>query len=318
MERSLMKRLSWFLGWLLGLFLVLTPAACSAANPPLGLQPPLTSGNPPPQLKPKRPMIDPPHLKPKPNRPAASPTGKLQPFFDRESQSEQLRVPSGRSVDATPPLPQLNKFDQAVLTICGEFGSRVAVADVRRMFEQNPAVVKQIQQAVDGAILPGRSGKAAFLDDLVQIWTENHAFSHIFCGEIKDDGKIGGLHYAGRYAQLQQQGVAGRLADNQAREEVAEGAVYTVGVEIKIGNRIVRDQQKGYAYPSDTAEILIDGTWAFKQFQPGRTDGTQSCRYTVEDGAAPIFEMIFVKTDRAIITLYPDATPARSQPRCKI
>jgi hypothetical protein len=69
-------------------------------------------------------------------------------------------------VDATPPLPQLNKFDQQVLAVCGEFGARVEAADVRRLFERSPAVVQRIG--------------------------------------------IGGLHYVGRYAQLQQQGKAGQ------------------------------------------------------------------------------------------------------------
>jgi Bacterial EndoU nuclease len=219
-------------------------------------------------------------------------------------------------VDATPPLPPLNQFDQQVLAVCGEFGSLVGPGDVRRLFEQSPAVVKRIKQAVDGAIFARRTSPAEFLDDLVQIWTENHAFSHIFCGEMKGEG-IGGLHYVGRYAQLQQQGKGGRLPDNQSQEEVQEGAIYTVGIELQARGRILRDRKKGYAYPSDAAELLEDGTWAFKQFQPGQTDGTRSCLYTVNDPDAKPFDMVFVKTDRAIVTLYPDATPSRSQPHCK-
>jgi hypothetical protein len=310
MLRSLMKPLGLFLGWLLGLLLVLTPTACSAANPPMGIAPPLRSGRPAPQLKakPDRPLSKP--------APAAQKNMEFQPFFDRESQSEQLRSPTGRSVDATPPLPQLNKFDQQVLAVCGEFGSRVEAADVRRLFAQSPAVLKQIQQAVNGEIFPGRDRPSEFLDDLVQIWTENHAFSHIFCGEMKGEG-IGGLHYVGRYAQLQQQGQAGRLGDNQSEEEVAEGAVYTVGIELQVRGRVLRDRKKGYAYPSDAAELLEDGTWAFKQFQPGQTEGTRSCLYSVNDPDAQPFVMVFVKTDRAIVTLYPDATPPYNQPRCQ-
>jgi Bacterial EndoU nuclease len=315
MWRQIIDRGRWLLGLLLGLLLVLTPAAC-AANPPLGLTP-----APPLQPKPQR-AAPPPKLKAKTTRPIAKPSPvqpdnmEFQPFFDRESQSEQLRSPTGRSADATPPLPKLNKFDQSVLAVCGEFGSRVEAADVRRLFAQSPDVVKQIKQAVDGEIFAGRDHPSEFLDDLVQIWTENHAFSHIFCGEIKGAG-IGGLHYVGRYAQLQQQGQAGRLADNQSEEEVAEGAVYTVGIELQVRGRILRDRKKGYAYPSDAAELLEDGTWAFKQFQPGQTEGTRSCLYSVNDPDATPFDMVFVKTDRAIVTLYPDATPPRNQPHCE-
>jgi hypothetical protein len=116
---------------------------------------------------------------------------------------------------------------------------------------------------------------------------------------------------------LQQQGQAGRLADNQSEEEVAEGAVYTVGIELQARGRVLRDRKKGYAYPSDAAELLEDGTWAFKQFQPGQTEGTRSCLYSVNDPDATPFDMVFVKTDRAIVTLYPDATPPRNQPHCE-
>jgi Bacterial EndoU nuclease len=309
MRRQIIDRWRWCFSMLLGLLLVLTPTACSAANPPMGITPSLRSGNPPPELKakPDRPQTEP--------LPVSQKNMELQPFFDRESQSEQLRSPVGRSVDATPPLPKLNQFDQQVLAVCGEFGSRIEAADVRRLFEQSPAVVKQIKQAVNGEIFPGRDRPSEFLDDLVQIWTEHHAFSHIFCGEMKGEG-IGGLHYIGRYAQLQQQGKAGRLRNNQSEEEVQEGAVYTVGIELQARGRVLRDRKKGYAYPSDAAELLEDGTWAFKQFQPGHTDGTRSCLYTVNDPDAKPFEMVFVKTDRAIVTLYPDATPPRSQPHC--
>jgi Bacterial EndoU nuclease len=313
-RRPIGDRGRWLWSALLGLLLVLTPTACQAANPPLGL-------TPAPQLKPPPVLKSPPVLQSKPvlkspPAPIKRDPMKFQPFFDRQSQSEQLRSPEGRSVDATPPLPTLNQFDQQVLAVCGEFGSLVGSGDVRRLFEQSPAVVKRIKQAVDGAIFAGRSRPAEFLDDLVQIWTENHAFSHIFCGEMKGEG-IGGLHYVGRYAQLQQQGKAGRLPDNQSQEEVQEGAIYTVGIELQARGRILRDRKKGYAYPSDAAELLEDGTWAFKQFQPGQTDGTRSCLYTVNDPDAKPFDMVFVKTDRAIVTLYPDATPSRSQPHCK-
>jgi Bacterial EndoU nuclease len=314
MRRQIIDRGRWLWSALLGLLLVLTPTACQAANPPLGL-------TPAPQLKPPPVLKSPPVLQSKPllqspPAPIKRDSMKFQPFFDRQSQSEQLHSPEGRSADATPPLPTLNQFDQQVLAVCGEFGSLVGPGDVRRLFEQSPAVVKRIKQVVNGAIFAGRSRPAEFLDDLVQIWTQNHAFSHIFCGEMKGEG-IGGLHYVGRYAQLQQQGRAGRLPDNQSQEEVQEGAIYTVGIELQARGRILRDRKKGYAYPSDAAALLEDGTWAFKQFQPGQTEGTRSCLYTVNDPDATPFDMVFVKTDRAIVTLYPDATPSRSQPHCK-
>ncbi|WP_205472737.1 EndoU domain-containing protein [Agarivorans sp. Alg241-V36] len=53
------------------------------------------------------------------------------------------------------------------------------------------------------------------LEAWVSIWTSNNAFKHIFCGEPKaylKNGKmqfsLGGLHYAPRYQQAQENGWA--------------------------------------------------------------------------------------------------------------
>ncbi len=42
----------------------------------------------------------------------------LQPFFDQVNNPASVSFPSGQQADITPPPPQLNPFDEAVLKIC--------------------------------------------------------------------------------------------------------------------------------------------------------------------------------------------------------
>jgi hypothetical protein len=105
---------------------------------------------------------------------------------------------------------------------------------------------------------------------------------------------------------LQNEGIAGRLANNSQREEVIPGVIYTMGVEIKQGNRIVRDVIKGYGYLSNAEEILVDATKAFKL--QGNLEGT--CIFSAKDvNTGKTFPTVFVRKEKAIITYYPDATP---------
>ena len=114
------------------------------------------------------------------------------------------------------------------------------------------------------------------------------------------------MHFAGRYLQLQKEGIAGRLPNNSQREEVIPGVIYTMGVEIKQGNRIVRDVIKGYGYLSDASEMLVDATKAFKL--QGNTEG--NCIFNVKDAeTGRTFPTVFVRKEKAIVTYYPDATP---------
>lgn len=240
----------------------------------------------------------------------------LLPFFDQVNNPTTVGVPRNRQVDITPAPPSLNAFDQKVLQTCGAFGSKVNTVSLRRLFSEAPEVVQRIKQAVGGELFAGRRSDQQFRDDLVTIWSDRSGFEHIFCGQVRSSRQIGGLHFVGRYLQLQNQGVAGRLPNNARAEEVIEGEVYTLGVEARQGDRVVaRDTKKGYSYVSNAQEIFVDATQAFKAFRRNSA-GNQVCLFTVRDAAAPPFKAVFVKTNRAIVTFYPDATPKQGEASC--
>jgi hypothetical protein len=179
--------------------------------------------------------------------------------------------------------------------------------------EEHPDVLRQVKDAVGGELLAGRDTDAEFLDDLTTVWSSREGFEHIFCGELEGPTKIGGLHFFGRYLQLQNEGIGGRLPGNFMKEEVYPGMIQTVGVIIKKDGQTWIDDIKGYAVISDAQEMLVDATKAFKA--QGNAQG--ACLLPVQDDdTGKSYKAVFVKGSAqgaardAIITFYPDATPS--------
>ncbi|WP_044290709.1 EndoU domain-containing protein [Rivularia sp. PCC 7116] len=237
---------------------------------------------------------------------------ELLPFFDNQDNPVRVNYPSGAKLDITPPAPQLNSFDKAVLKTCGAIGTKVKPSEFKQLLSDYPEVLTNIQKATKGELLPGRRSKSEFVQDLTNIWFKNKGFEHIFCGEIYNANDIGGLHFYGRYLQLQNEKIGGRLPVNPGRQEVIPGVIYTMGVVIKQPNRIVRDEIKGYGYLSNAEELLVDITKVYKQQK--NTEG--ACIYQqLDKETGTSFPTVFVRKNRGIITFYPDATPRGK--RCK-
>ncbi|MGK7876332.1 MAG: EndoU domain-containing protein [Xenococcaceae cyanobacterium] len=237
-----------------------------------------------------------------------SPPAALLPFFDTVDNPVVPGFPGGQEIDMTPPPPELNNFDQAVLEVCGPFDSRVDESTFKTLMSDNPDVLREIQEFVDGEIVPGREREEEFLDDLTDIWFQREGFQHIFCGE-RSGSRIGGLHFVGRYLELQEEGIGGRLLNNLDREEVVSDVIYTLGVEINDGDLRLRSRLKGYALVSNAEEILANGTRAFKAFDV-RSSSNQACIYTIlDEDTNRSFQAVFVRNNSGIRTFYPDATP---------
>jgi hypothetical protein len=245
--------------------------------------------------------------------PSPLPSADLLSFFDTVDNLEQHGIPRDRKADITPPPPQLSEFDKAVLKTCGLIGSKVRASDFKQLMSDNQDVLGDLQQAVGGELVSGRSTSAEFLDDLTAVWSDRGGFEHIFCGELEGPQKIGGLHFFGRYLQLQEQRLGGRLPRNLDKEEVIPGSVYTLGVRIKKDGQTWEDDIKGYGLVSDAKELLLDATKAFKA--QGNAQG--ACILpVVDDETRQSFKAVFVKGTApgkardAIVTFYPDATPS--------
>lgn len=241
------------------------------------------------------------------DRPAPRPNSALLPFFDQVNNLENYRFPANQKADITPPPPTLTAFDQAVLKTCGSIGTKLKASDFKQLMSNHPDVLQQIQAAVGGELTPGRRSKAAFLEDLTAAWSNREGFEHIFCGELESADKIGGLHYFGRYLQLQTENLGGRLSNNRDREEVVPGVVYTMGVKIQRGNQVWTDTIKGYPLVTNAQELLLEATKAFK----AQGSATGACLLKVQDSPTQqSYTAVFVKDQSGIVTFYPDATPS--------
>lgn len=247
-------------------------------------------------------------------QPAITHARACPPFFD----DQQNPVPVRRGMeDVTPPPPTLDDFDNAVNQLCGAPGSAVSRNGFRQLLETHPEVLEEIRDYTDGRIFAGRAAPEdwdAFLDDLSEAWFDAHGFEHIFCGELESDGDIGGLHFSGRYWQLQQDGLACRL-DSDRAPEVDPGVIYTVGASIQGMGRIYEHPIKGYGYTLSARDILLAATRAFLQ-NPTDSGSSTACILNLRDDSEE-FATVFVRRRQGIRTFYPDASPSRRDPTCQ-
>lgn len=225
--------------------------------------------------------------------------GGLHPFFDGTA---------GPSAPSPAP-PQLGPFDRAVLRLCGDWGSRPAAADFRRMLDDPDLApeVTAIHAALDGRVAGGRRAPAAFRDELTDAWFRRDGFIHIFCGEPGRHG-LGGLHFAGRYLQMQERGWGG-IASACDRTEIAP-PVYTFGVRYRIpGGGFATACPKGYAANLDAAGLIVETVKAFRALRPS-PEGKAACLHRVAEPGERAYLAVFVARDGAILSFYPDASPA--------
>ncbi|MEZ5477065.1 MAG: EndoU domain-containing protein [Thiolinea sp.] len=90
------------------------------------------------------------------------------------------------------------------------------------------------------------------------------AFTHVFCGEPSLGGPIGGLHYVGRYLQLQQSGAICRM-DNLRQNEVPDrGDLFDGRDHTYPEQGMARSSIKGYGLTLSAEDILLKAaTYAF-------------------------------------------------------
>jgi len=225
-------------------------------------------------------------------------TSGFVPFFDTDN----------RPNDPSPPPPTLSAFDHAVLKVCGGWGTRPRATDFRAMLD-DPALaadIDRIYNALNHSILGPPRNPSQFRNELTSIWFDQDGFRHIFCGE-SSGGTIGGLHFVGRYLQMQEEGWGG--LDTRCNSTEIVPPVYTFGVRYRIARGGIRRAcPKGYALNLNASEILIDATKALKLMLP-RTSGKAMCLYKVEEPNERAYLAVFVIKSGAVRTFYPDASP---------
>jgi hypothetical protein len=236
----------------------------------------------------------------------------FQPFFDDNPDTRHAPEP-----------PALTPLDSGVLALCGDWGARVQAHDFEKLL-LDPAhrdSLQRIHEALDGRVYSRATDPVEFVRQLRRAWFEQNGFRHIFCGEPGVGRDLGGLHYAPRYWQAQNEGWAGyrKLARDPHRRplekcrrhfmrERIEPPLYSISVSF-LNPRDPGNNVKcvaGYHHHMDAERLLIVATRAFRQAN-GRADRdvTTACLYeTAIDEVDPHYSTLVIR-QRAIRTFYP-------------
>jgi hypothetical protein len=249
------------------------------------------------------------------SQPTPSAASNCLPFFD--TLSNPVKLKSGLA-DITPPAPAIDAFGHAVNKVCGPAGNHVDPEEFKQLMRANPEVLQRVKSFTQDKVFANRPARASvdeYLNDLTEAWFAVRAFNHIFCGEPEANGPIGGLHYVGRYVQLQQTGEACRM-DNYRQNEVVPGVLYSMGATMRFGNNTARSSIKGYGLTLSAEDLIKVGTRAFAENPTDSRDKTTACLVPIQDDGYK-FTAVFARRSAGIRTLYPDATPSATDPACK-
>lgn len=209
------------------------------------------------------------------------------PFFVEDGKNE------GQAM-----FPTTTKFDELALKKCGDWGSAIVKEDLDILFSGK--VLQHLYVNLDKSVITKNADIDAFKKELVTVWLQNTAFEHVICGEPTGSHVLGGLHYVGRYLDLQKNHWGG-LNDSCAAQEIRD-PVYTIGVDFlnSYGDMTVKCPS-GYNWNMNVIDILLEGTKAFKEASKNHSTEKFACTYTNENN----FHFTFVAKEGAITTFYP-------------
>ncbi|AHC39018.1 EndoU domain-containing protein [Ehrlichia muris] len=206
-----------------------------------------------------------------------------------------------------PVAPEMNKFDRAVLNVCGNWGNTPR-ADFFKLILDNieyKEYVDKLYEGLNHQVFTPNASLAQFKDELTELWFNQQAFAHIMCGQ-PEILKLGGMHFFGRYIQAQENHWAGRHYDSAVVDEVSD-KVYTIGVIFRNSNsQLTIDHRKGCDF-THADEIILNATKAYKEFSKHTKlsdDVTKKCLYN-NNGVT----YTFVAKKGAIFTFYSTLTP---------
>lgn len=225
----------------------------------------------------------------------------------------------GGNKDITPKAPVLDEFDIAVNSVCGKPGKKTTRQEFIELMNSNQSVISQLFKFTNGKVFsnrPASKTEQAFLGELAEAWYEIAAFDHIFCGERKDNSSIGGLHFHGRYQQLEKDGTACRQPqEGEKTNEVIEGSIYTMGVKMRINdNDWISHDTKGYGLTLSARDILMAATRAFSENGTNSKESTACILNLIDDSVT--YPIVFVRRNNGIRTFFPDATPNKNEKKC--
>ncbi len=229
--------------------------------------------------------------------------GDYQPFYDDVDQGLD---------DPTPQKPVVTQFGTKVLQLCGNWGSRVSPDRFEGELKSptGMTVLTELRARLDAEGLSYSDSKKGMIPLLKKVWFGANGFRHIFCGEPRTK-KLGGLHYRGRYLQMQKKGWGG--FDASCHRQQISPPVYTIGLFYQRPDSSKgRSCVKGYSHSLDAEELFIEVTLAYLRIygkDPENPNikiksGKTACRHKVVEDEYQ-YDAVFVAVPAGIITFYP-------------
>ena len=245
----------------------------------------------------------------------------FQPFFDEDPATKYA-----------PEDPDLTDLDLDFLELCGDWGARVEARSFEKVMlkTENREALERIYQTLSQRVYRKTDDLTDFVAQLRRAWFEQKGFKHVFCGEPGQGADLGGLHYAARYWQAEDNQWAGvlRLQSNYKTRPVEKcrqfylkerlaHPIYSISVEFK-NPRAPNNNVKcltGYHHQLDAEKLLIAGTMGFKQANKrAGKNAKEACIYPTQIAGVDKHHSLLVIKQRALRTFYPIA---EKKPYCK-
>ncbi|MBQ4874848.1 MAG: EndoU domain-containing protein [Rickettsiaceae bacterium H1] len=213
--------------------------------------------------------------------------------------------------------PTITNFDKTALEQCGYWGKHVRRKDLESLFSGEPLLF--LYEKLNHSVITKNADVETFKKELTDIWVKSNGFQHIICGEPghrrnNKNNQLGGLHYVGRYLELQDKNWGG-LNTNCKRQNI-KFPVYTIGIDFLTPNGNIHTKcPSGYNYQQSVSDIILKGTKAFKKARKNNNFSTNSRNAACTYNSAGM-NYTFVTRNNAIVTFYSNLKPPRNNKDC--
>ncbi len=194
-----------------------------------------------------------------------------------------------------PSPPILTKFDERVLSLCGDWGNKPTKDEFIAMLTEPEFrdVANAIYDALEHTVITLDADIDTFITELANIWFNEKGFAHIFCGEPRSR-TLAGMHYAPRVQQAQQNKWAGLVGYETLP---TDSSMYKLDIKyLDPKGKIRVKPYETFDKELHADDILIYATLAFKMTQEENKE---------VDYALNGYIGRFVKRNNAILTFFP-------------
>lgn len=209
-----------------------------------------------------------------------------------------------------------DKFDDLVLSTCGEWGNKVTRNDLYEMITSPDAAtfVDSLYHRLDKKVIGSTTlSKQAFVKSLIGMLYNGGVFQYAFCGSLHRKNGDVGMHYFARMQQMQEQGWGGLDKECKAYDN---NLVHNLGITYKSNTLETLGRKCPTSFVSDMhAEDMIVAM--AMGYRDALENGRESCFHIAEVGAQGVYFKLTLK-DAKLLSFYAVPYPHCPGPVCKM